>query len=302
MISNKSANTHNLKRGRAVGAPSFHLGTGVYGLDMDIDKVTTPKLNSDLNATMVDAKLPTPLYHQLFLILRDRIRSGAFPLGAVLPGEQDLTLVFDVSRITVKRAMNELASAGLVSRHRGRGTVVTYNATIPVVKGSFDNLMEALKVMGLSTQVELIHVGRVSATPEMAELLGLPSGVPVQRAERIRKLEGEPFSYIVTHLPIDVAGGFDANDLAHKPMLDLLEGAGHIAASAEQWITACSAEPAIATALKIATGSPLLKIVRVMRNAKGAPIEAVQGYYRPERYQYHMNLTRQRKAGRDEWR
>jgi GntR family transcriptional regulator len=284
------------------GAPSFHFGVGVYGWIMQEARVSTFSLSADLNSTMVDSGLPTPLYHQLFLILRERIRSGAFPLGAILPGEQDLTQIFSVSRITVKRALNELASAGLVSRHRGRGTVVTYNATIPLVKGSFANLMEALRTMGLSTQVELIHVDRVAATPEIAELLGLPSGVPVQRAERVRRLEGEPFSYIITHLPVDVANGFDAEDLAHKPMLDLLEAAGHLSASAEQWITACSAEPAAAQALKVATGSPLLSIVRVMRNAQGAPIEAVHGYYRPERFQYHMNLTRERKGGRDEWR
>lgn len=291
-----------MKEGVLAGAPSFHLSIGVYGQMMTVPRSPTLPLGSDLTANMVDAHLPTPLYHQLFLILRERIRSGTYPLGAVLPGEQDLTQIFNVSRITVKRTLNELASAGLVSRHRGRGTVVTYNATVPVVKGSFDNLMESLRVMGLSTQVELIHVGRVPATAEIGELLGLPSGVPVQRAERVRKLEGEPFSYIITHLPIDVAEGFDAKDLAHTPMLDLLEGAGHVATSAEQWITACSAEPAAAQALKIATGSPLLKIVRVMRNRDGAPIEVVQGYYRPERFQYHMNLTRQRKGGRDEWR
>lgn len=269
---------------------------------MSQSQSTPANLSKDLSADMVDASLPTPLYHQLFVILRDRIRSGHYPLGAVLPGEQELTHVFNVSRITVKRALNELASASLVSRHRGRGTVVTYNATVPVVKGSFDNLMESLRVMGLSTQVELIHVGRLPATAEIAELLDLPSGVPVQRAERVRKLEGEPFSYIITHLPVDVAGGFDADELAHRPMLDLLEGAGHFAASAEQWITACNADPAAAQALKITAGSPLLKIVRVMRDAAGAPIEAVQGYYRPERFQYHINLTRQRKGGRDEWR
>ncbi|GBF59183.1 HTH-type transcriptional repressor YvoA [Candidatus Phycosocius bacilliformis] len=269
---------------------------------MDSNIAASQETGSDLRAAMVDASLPTPLYHQLFLILRERIRSGAFPLGAVLPGEQDLTQVFNVSRITVKRALNELAAAGLVSRHRGRGTVVTYNATVPVVKGSFDNLMEALKVMGLSTEVELIDVAQVAASAEIAELLGLPSGVPVQRATRVRKLEGEPFSYIVTHLPIDIAGKFDAKALAHTPLLDLLEKAGFVAVSAEQWITACSAEPATAQALKIATGSPLLKIVRVMKDADSAPIEVVQGFYRPERFQYHMNLTRQRKAGRDEWR
>jgi GntR family transcriptional regulator len=258
--------------------------------------------SDSLTAALVDARLPTPLYHQLFLVLRERIRSGEFPLGAVLPGEQELTRVFDVSRITVKRALNELAAAGLVSRHRGRGTVVIYNATVPVVKGSFDNLMEALKTMGLRTEVELLSQARVPATPEIGELLGLPSGVPVHRAERVRKLEGEPFSYIVTHLPIDVASRFDGADLARRPMLELLEEAGHMPESAEQWITACSAEPAAAQALRINTGAPLLKIVRVMKDKSGAPIEAVQGFYRPERFQYHMNMTRQRKAGRDEWR
>jgi GntR family transcriptional regulator len=257
---------------------------------------------TSLAAARIDPRLPTPLYHQLFLVLRERIRDGEFALGAVLPGEQELTRLFEVSRITVKRALNELAAAGLVSRHRGRGTVVIHNATVPVVKGSFDNLMEALREMGLRTEVELLSVSRVAATPEIGELLGLPSAVPVERAERVRKLEGEPFSYIVTHLPIDVAARIDPKALAHRPMLDLLEDAGAAPRSAEQWISACGAEPAIAQALRIATGAPLLKIVRVMKDGDGVPVEAVQGFYRPERFQYHMNLTRQRRAGRDEWR
>lgn len=265
---------------------------------MDGEQVIT----GTLNASLVDPSLPTPLYHQLFLALRDRIRSGEFPLGVVLPGEQELTRIFEVSRITVKRALNELAAAGLVSRHRGRGTVVTYNATVPVVKGSFDNLMEALRIMGLKTEVELLSVARVPATAEVGELLGLPSGVPVQRAERVRKLEGEPFSFIITHLPIDIAARFDERELASTPLLHLLEKAGHVAESAEQWISACSADPHAAQALRIATGSPLLKIVRVMRDRAGAPIEAVQGFYRPERFQYHMRMNRQRRAGGDEWR
>jgi GntR family transcriptional regulator len=257
---------------------------------------------SGLSAGLVDARLPVPLYHQLFLVLREKIHAGEFALGSVLPGEQELTGIFQVSRITVKRALNELAAAGLVSRHRGRGTVVTYNATVPVVKGSFDNLMEALRTMGLRTEVELISVGRVQASAEVAELLGLPSGVPVQRAERVRKLEGEPFSHIITHVPIDIAARFDGKALADTPMLDLLEKAGHVAESAEQWITACAAEPATATALRIATGAPVLKIVRVMKDRADAPIEAVQGFYRPERFQYHMRMTRQRRAGGDVWR
>ena len=81
--------------------------------------------NGDLGPSLLDAGLPTPLYHQIYLILRDRIRAGVLARNALLPGEQELGRLFNVSRITVKRALNELAADGLISRHRGRGSIVT---------------------------------------------------------------------------------------------------------------------------------------------------------------------------------
>lgn len=242
-----------------------------------------------------------PLYHQLFLFLRERIRSGAFPAGAVLPGEQELARKFEVSRITVKRALNELATAGLVSRHRGRGTVVTFNPSIPVVKGSFENLLESLKIMGLSTEVELIRVAEIDAEDDAADLLELAAGQRVQRAVRLRKIEGEPFSYLTTYVPASIARLFRAEQLRDTPLLSLLEAAGHVAVEAEQWVTAAAAEAPVAGALRTAVGSPLLKITRVMREADGRPIEALIGFYRPERFQHHMKLTRTTKNGKAEW-
>ncbi|WP_206340849.1 GntR family transcriptional regulator [Marinicauda algicola] len=56
-----------------------------------------------LGPELIDESLPMPLYHQIFLVLRDRIHSGAYPTGSVLPGEQELSKLLDVSRITVKR-------------------------------------------------------------------------------------------------------------------------------------------------------------------------------------------------------
>jgi GntR family transcriptional regulator len=257
--------------------------------------------DAELTKSLIDERLPTPLYHQLFLVLRERIRSGAFPAGAVLPGEQELCRIFDLSRITVKRAMNELAAAGLVSRHRGRGTVVTYNAAVPVVKGSFENLLASLRQMGLATQVQLIEVTETPAAEEIADLLDLDPGAPVQRAVRLRKIEGSPFSFLITHVPMDIARGYRPEDLARAPLLQLLDAAGWHAEEAEQWVTACAAEPPAAQALQVPTGAPLLKIMRVMRDPDGRAIEALTGYYRPELFQHHMKLTRKRRGAKDEW-
>jgi len=97
------------------------------------------------DAGLLNGALPTPLYHQVYLVLRERIQSGVYADGETLPGEQELARAFDVSRITVKRALNELAANNLVSRHRGRGTIVSTGGVIPLVSGSFETLISSLK-------------------------------------------------------------------------------------------------------------------------------------------------------------
>lgn len=257
---------------------------------------------AELTPNLVDDTDVTPLYHQVYLALRERIRRGLFQPGASLPGELELVKLFGVSRITIKRALSELASGGFVARHRGRGTIVTFNAAAPVVKGNFDNLIDSLKLMGLGTDVRLLEHATIKATDEIAKLMSVPKGARVQRAVRLRSIEGEPFSYLITHVPAEIAETYTVEELAALPLLQLLERAGHAAVEAEQWITACAADPAIAKALGIASGSPLLEIRRNMSDRDGRIVEALQGYYRPERFQHHMKLARRRRGGKDEWR
>jgi len=247
-----------------------------------------------LAAGLLDADLPTPLYHQIYLILRDRIRTGEFGPNTVLPGEQELSRLFDVSRITVKRAMNELAADGLISRHRGRGSVVTSAPITPVVRGNFFNLIESLKQMGLETQVKLLEVADMEAGPMVGRLLELPADARVQRAVRLRSLNGEPFSYLLTYIPASIASRYSRRDLAKTPLLALLARVGAEVKEAEQWISATSAEPTIANALEVPTSSPLLKIERVMRDAKGRPVQLVYAHYRSDRFQYHVKTSRSR--------
>lgn len=250
----------------------------------------------------IDPASGAPLYQQLFHVLRERIRAGVFASGSLLPSEQELAALTGVSRITVKRALNELASAGLVSRHRGRGTLVTFNPHIPVIKASFENLLESLKIMGLSTEVQLIRAVEAPAPADVAELLGIAEGARVQRATRLRKIEGAPLSYLVTYVPAEIAARFTASRLNTTPLLQLLEEAGHEAVEAEQWVTACAAEGLSAQYLDLNHGAPLLKIIRVMRDREGRGVEVLHGFYRPERFQQHVRLTRRRRGGSDEWR
>jgi len=249
----------------------------------------------------VDERLPTPLYHQIYLILRSKILDGTYGRDDRLPGEQEIVRQFGVSRITAKRALDELAAAGLAVRERGRGTKVRYVRPAKALTSSVEGLLENLLVMGLETKVKLLEFAYVPATDEVAEALECGPGATVQRSVRVRSLKGAPLSYLTTYVPEAVAHSYDRDDLATTPLLVLLERFGVVVSSAEQTITAALADSQVAPALDIEIGSPLLAVNRVVRDQDGRPVEYLKALYRPDRYQHRMSLTRVRRDERNIW-
>ncbi len=247
----------------------------------------------------IDQGSSTPLYQQIYDLLRDRILNGTLAFSDRLPAEQELTQMLGVSRITVKRAMNELAVAGFVRRQRGIGTVVIYNVAAPAVKGSFETMIDGLTRMGVETEVQLLDCTIGTSSPAISESLELKRGKgskSVQRIVRLRRLNGEPFSYLITYIPYDISDGYDDTQLASESLIKLLEQANHAPVEAEQTITATAASAAVAANLEVAPGSPLMRIHRIMRDANGRPVQDITAYYRADRFEYHMRLSRSNAA------
>ncbi len=249
----------------------------------------------------VDESSPTPLYHQIFLIIRDRIYDGTYAFESVVPGEHELCSIFGVSRITAKRALDELAAAKLVVRRRGRDTRVSLRAVSPPVHYSVEGFLENLLAMGFKTEVDLLGFEYVKASASVTVALNCEPGTTVQHAIRVRRLEGEPFSYLRTWVPEDVGRSYSKKDVQTKPLLMLLEHGGVVVSSAEQTITATVADAAAARALDVEIGAPLLRISRVVHDQSGRPVEYIIALYRPDRYQFRMNLTREQEEERKAW-
>jgi GntR family transcriptional regulator len=123
----------------------------------------------------VDPASPTPLYHQIFSLLRGKIYDGQYPGGSFLPSEQELSAEFNVSRITAKRALDELAADGLVVREQGRGTRVCINTHSTSVRGSVKGLVHSLHANGRGS-VQLLDFGYLPASEAIAAQLGLNVG------------------------------------------------------------------------------------------------------------------------------
>lgn len=242
-----------------------------------------------------------PLYHQIFLILRNRIYGGELSEGDLVPSEQDLTNEFGVSRITARRALNELADAGLVVRERGRGTRVVKRPPAPAVTSSIDGWLENISLMGLSTRAQVLDFSYVAAGDEIAQALELEPGAEVQRAVRVRWLDEKPMSYLVTYVPADIGRQFERADLNAKPLLHLLERAGIDVSSARQTISATLADSEVARALSIHAGAPLIEVRRVVRDRLERPVEYIRVLYRPDLYRFEMSMRRVREESGPRW-
>lgn len=242
--------------------------------------------------SLADGHLPTPLYHQIYVLLREQIVSGALAPRAPLPTEHELMRRFHVSRVTAKRALDELAAEGLVERSRGRGTRVVEALRPAPVSGNISGLLENLLMVGLKTRVQIVDFGYVPAPADVARALRIEPGTEVQRAVRARSRAGVPLSFTTSYVPAEIGRTYGRKDLVHHPLLALLEKAGVLIGAADQTISATLADTVVAPRLKVRVGSPLLSVTRTVADQDGRPVEHINILYRPDRYQYRMKLAR----------
>jgi GntR family transcriptional regulator len=233
-----------------------------------------------------------PLYHQIYLVLRDQCLDGN-GRSMALPSELDLARQYKVSRITMRKALEQLVRDGIVTRRRGAGTFV--NPT--VVKQKLEQrrsagLLENIIGSALDTTVRLVSLERIVAQQDIAADLELAANEGVVKVVRVRSLDNIPVSHITTFVPERVGDCLQAEALGAQPMLTLLEEHGVRAEHAHQVITARLADSEVAALLEVPVGAPLLAVRRLVRELDGRPVQLLQGLYRPDRYEYRMDLWR----------
>src|SRR3954463_5346349 len=143
-------------------------------------------MGGDARSAPMAQAFPVPKYHQIYLVLREQLHEGVFAQG--LPGELALMRQFGVARVTVRRALQELAGEGLIARERGRGTrpVVAAEArgTGAAKTTHLSGLLENIVSMTENTTVRVLEVSKVAAAGEVAQVLQLAAGDLVQKAVR----------------------------------------------------------------------------------------------------------------------
>ncbi|WNC72161.1 GntR family transcriptional regulator [Thalassotalea psychrophila] len=247
-------------------------------------------LNDPRLGQALKSDVPTPLYHQVYLFLKEKIHLGDIPFGEKMPTEHQLSEAFQVSRITAKRAMDELAEEGYISRRRGKGSHVIYKHRAEQLAAPLSGLLENLKVLGEETQVRSIDFKRAIPPLDIQERFGLAPNEELIQSVRVRLTDGIPFGYYVSWTR-DIGEGYNEMSLQQSTRLDLFKSAGIALDNVEQSITATLSNMDTALVLEIPTGRPLLLLDRSMYDAEGKLIDHLYAIYRPDKYQFDMKFS-----------
>ena len=240
----------------------------------------------------VSSLSPSPLYHQLYTLIKGYILDGTFHLGERLPSEKELADGFNVSRITVKRAVNELAAEDLVQRARGKGTHVSYKYTPKPVQAPLLGVLEEIDSIAQNSVAEVLDCRVVIPPQAIRSEFALANNDSLLHLIRRRQRAGVFFGYFDSwSAAVDMPDNTDI--FIQQSRHEYLRDSGMAISYINQTISAVPASDSVASHLQISPGFPLLKLVRrsyYQDDDKGVLVDYLIALYNSELFQYQMDL------------
>jgi len=235
-----------------------------------------------------------PLYDQVYQALLLQIVDGTYQIHQQLPSEKELSELFNVSRITIRQALNQLQLEHLIYKIQGKGTFVS-------APKSFQNISELQGFAEAMTDLghEVFNVVKefrfIPATPHIASKLKVSVNSTVVEIKRIRLLNRKPVSFELTYLPEAIGTALQQTNLSTRDVFlaieeDLSIALGH----ADLNIDATLADEELSELLQVDVHAPLLRVERLTHDHAGHPIDFEYLYFSGEHFQYRLRVDRKR--------
>ncbi len=229
-----------------------------------------------------------PRYVQLRKRLEEAIASGLLAPDAPLPPEREIAALTELSRVTVRKAIQDLVDRGLVTQRQGSGSFV--RARMPRVEQSLSRLTsfsEDMARRGMASTSTWLEKGIFVPSPDEVVALALSSGDAVSRITRLREAGGRPMAIERAALPIDILPDPEA---VTRSLYEVLERDGNRPVRAIQKISAVNLDHDSATQLGLPAGAAGLKIERISYLASGRVVEFTRSTYRGDAYDFVAEL------------
>lgn len=226
----------------------------------------------------------SPLYRQLMQRIRADIASGVYPVHSRIPSEAELGAAYQVSRVTVRKALAGLTEEGLLRRMQGKGTYVC----APRLRSNLREITsfhEACRMMGCEAGTEVISMQMIHPEDELREDLALTGDEAVEIV-RLRTADGDPVMLETNCFPADYA--FLLQEDMTASLYHVLSRRGIEAASGVHEISLCYANAQQARLLNVEPGTALLQLDQVIYDQNGAPLHTSHQVIRGDRFTFRI--------------
>lgn len=235
----------------------------------------------------VDLNDNSPLYMQVARKLIQDVRDGRYRVDQALPSERLLSELLDISRVTARKAIDQLVDQGMVVRRRGSGNYVAPRIEQPL--SNLSSFSEQLQMRGYRPGSQWLKraVGVAAADEQMS--LGLPANTRVARLERLRLADDIVMAYEMSVIPATI---LPRPESVGDSLYAHLDKTGHMPVRALQHIRAMNAPATLAGQLGVAEGKAVLFITRIGYLESGQAVELTHSYCRSDHYDFVAEMRR----------
>lgn len=240
----------------------------------------------------INEHINVPRYQQVFSALQQWIAQGHYPPLSRLEPEKQLCEIFGVSRITIRKALELLATEGLVKSVQGKGTFVQANINHAPVHADMNQRIQRARELARNSNVIDLTINETAATSEVCDDLKLADGQHVQKVSYIRLLRDMHVGYVESFCPLSLGIEFSPADFRHNTLLTVLEDKGVKLSGIDHLVGATLADTQLAVLLKLDVGMPLVRVKMIMLDLVHKPVQKVVAYFRADQYEHHLFLAR----------
>lgn len=236
-----------------------------------------------------------PKYYILKKTLEERIENDEFPADQPIPSERELMETYQVSRITVRKAIDELVNEGFLYKIQGKGTYVKTDERSSNLF-AITSCTEDVIRMGMTPSKKVVVEELVYANSKHAKALEITRDEKVYMLGRILYADQEPLNYTLTFLPEKLFPGLSSHSFDRESLYQVLQKEyGVRITTARRTIEAILARDDVAEYLDLEEGSPIILFRCVtygIVNGKEIPIETFKCYYRTDKFKFYIDQVR----------
>lgn len=238
---------------------------------------------------MIDRTTSIPLHNQIFEDILNKIKEGYYEKGTLLPSETKLQQQYGVSRITVRRAIQNLQDEGFVEKLSGKGTIVNSPKKILNLQ-KLSSFSQDLEFIGGQSSSVLVNFKLIKPNDKIRSKLSVDNNDKVYCIERIRLSGDEKIGFHRAYILADHIDLGEKNFDKNSSLYDMLAKQGIHLSYAEESIEALNPSKEIQKYLDIKENIPILYKERTTFDINNKIIEFVEIYYRGDLYKYKVKL------------